>query len=91
MEYEWDEGKAEANYAKHGVRFESIEAFDWGTALIEEDTRFDYGEVRYRALGFIGPRLHTVIFTVRSPRIRLIGIRKSNKREQQYYDCKTQA
>ena len=72
------------------IWFESIEAFDWDTALIEEDTRFDYGEVRYRALGFIGPRLHTVIFTIRSPRIRLIGMRKSNRREQRYYDRKTQ-
>jgi len=91
MEYEWDENKAEANRAKHGVAFESIEYFDWDTALVEEDTRFDYGEVRYRALGFIGRRLHTVIFTICSPRIRLIGMRKSNKREQRYYDRKTQA
>ena len=86
MEYEWDDNKAEANRAKHGVRFERIEAFDWPSALIEEDDRIDYGEARYRALGFIGDRLHTVIFTVRPPRIRLIGLRKSNQREQRYYE-----
>ena len=91
MEYEWDENKAAANEAKHGVAFESIEDFDWDTALIEEDARFDYGEVRYRALGFVGHRLHTVIFTLRPPHIRLIGMRKSNKREQRDYDRKTQA
>ncbi len=89
MEYEWDDHKAEANRLKHGVSFDEIEGFDWRTALVERDTRFDYGEARYRALGFIGNRLHAVIFTIRSPRIRLIGLRRANKREQRYYDRQT--
>ena len=31
MQYEWNSDKATANHAKHGVRFEVIEGFDWET------------------------------------------------------------
>lgn len=36
-----------------------------GTALMEEDTRQAYGERRFQVLGFIGERLHAVVFTPR--------------------------
>lgn len=29
MEYEWNEGKREANRIKHGVDFAAAEQFDW--------------------------------------------------------------
>lgn len=86
MEYEWDDSKAEANRIKHGVPFDHIVMFEWETALIEPDNRKDYGEKRFKALGNISGRLHSVIFTVRHGRIRLIGLRKANQREQRYYD-----
>ncbi len=90
MDYEWDEVKAEINRLKHGVAFESIEAFRWEDALIEPDRRHDYGEPRFLALGYIGNRLHAVIFTLRHHRIRIIGLRKANAREQRRHEQKTQ-
>jgi uncharacterized protein len=79
--YDWDETKRAKNLANHGVDFAIIEAFDWEQAIIEKDERRDYPEERYRALGYIGNRLHAAVFTIRLGNIRLISLRKANKRE----------
>jgi uncharacterized DUF497 family protein len=34
LQYEWDEFKRQANIAKHGVDFASVEALDWDTASV---------------------------------------------------------
>ena len=86
MRYEWDESKRAANIAKHGTDFHEAEQFDWTTALEVRDTRFDYGEERWIALGMIGSRLHVLIYTVRQGKIRLISLRRANLREQKHYE-----
>ena len=83
--YEWDIRKAEANLAKHGVSFDRVELFDWDEALVEKDERFPYDEPRYVAFGRIEARLHVLVFTVRHGTIRVIGLRKANKRELKRY------
>ena len=77
--FEWDDEKRQANLAKHGVDFAVIEAFDWETALISPDTR--HGEPRWVATGFIGSRLHVVVYAKRGTRSRVISLRKANARE----------
>jgi uncharacterized DUF497 family protein len=79
--YDWDEEKAAANLIKHGVAFEAVYGFDWDGAVTAEDIRYDYGEPRYAALGKIGDRAHIVVFTERSETIRIISLRKANRRE----------
>ena len=86
MIYEWDENKRAANLAKQGVDFAIFGAFEWDTARIKADTRKDYGESRYTALGYIGARLHALVFTPRAGRIRVIGLRKANPREVKRYE-----
>ncbi|HZP21585.1 MAG TPA: BrnT family toxin [Bauldia sp.] len=86
MEFTWDPRKAEANRTKHGVEFETVSSFDWTNALIEEDTRFAYGERRFYALGEVDGRVHAVIFTRRGTAIRLISFRKANDREIRRYE-----
>ena len=86
MIYEWDENKRAANLAKQGVDFAIVGAFEWDTARIKADTRKDYGEPRYTALGYIGARLHALVFTPRAGRIRVIGLRKANPREVKRYE-----
>lgn len=81
MEYEWDEAKAGANETKHGVSFSEIHDFDWSVAMVIEDNREDYGERRYIAYGPINGRLHVAVITPRGEGVRLIGLRKANKRE----------
>ena len=85
MEYEWDEDKCEANLAKHDVDFDAVRGFDWQTAQVFEDLRFDYGERRFWALGLIEDRLHVLAFTIRDNAVRVISLRKANRREVNYY------
>jgi uncharacterized DUF497 family protein len=86
VNYEWDEAKAESNLNRHGVSFEAVYDFDWESALVLEDDREDYGEVRYRAMGLIGSRLHALVFTLRGETVRVISLRKANRREVRFYE-----
>lgn len=79
--YEWDDVKAAQNLVKHGVSFELTNEFDWSTAIEAEDTRYDYGETRMQALGKIDGRYHVLVYAWRGTHIRVISLRKANRRE----------
>ena len=81
--WNWDEDKRQTNLAKHGVDFAAVAGFDWATAVIEPDNRFDYGEVREVATGELNGRLYIVTFTKRGDVTRIINMRKANGREVQ--------
>lgn len=51
--------------------------------MIERSDR--YQEVRYIATGYIGQRLHRVVYTARGESIRIISLRKANPREMRRY------
>ena len=89
MFYEWNNNKAELNYQKHGVTFDHAENFEWDSALVIEDRRQNYGENRYNAMGLINDRLYQMTFTVREEVVRVISLRKANKREIKHYGHKT--
>jgi hypothetical protein len=89
MQYEWDEDKRAANLARHKVDFADAVDFEWDTAIETIDDRFDYGEERWVALGYIGRRLHVLVYTHRGETIRIISLRKANKRENEYYETQT--
>ena len=80
--WDWDEAKRQTNLRKHGIDFAAAAAFDWLTAHIEHDRRQDYGEESLSASGQLHGRLHVLTFTRRDGRIRIISLRKANKREQ---------
>jgi len=88
MRFEWDDDKAEANYAKHGIPFElAVRAFDDPFRLEIEDDRFDYGEERIITLSLIDSRVYVVIYT---PRNDCCRARKANAREsRRYHDLQT--
>ncbi|WP_454683980.1 BrnT family toxin [Ancylobacter moscoviensis] len=77
--YEWDPNKEDAS--RHGVPFAAAEAFEWETAIEARDTRRPYAEVRTVAVGFIDDRLHVMVFSRRAEKLRIISLRKANKRE----------
>ncbi len=84
-EYEWDEAKNVSNIDTHGVSFEAASNFDWDTCTEFEDDRFNYDEVRSTAIGLIQGRLHTMSFTYRGERIRIISLRRSTPQERRMY------
>ena len=85
-----DPDKEDRNLAERGLSLDLAEYLDWATALIWEDTRKNYGERRYCVLGFIEDRLHSVVFTPREGKPRVISLRKANKREVKIYEKATQ-
>ncbi len=85
MKIEYDINKNQRNIKERGISFESVRNFDWDTALISIDDRLDYGEIRYCALGYIGQRVHHLVFTTREDVVRVISLRKANKREVRRY------
>ena len=91
MRFEWDNEKAEANYAKHGIPFElAVRMFDDPFRFEIEDDRFDYGKERMITLGLIDGRMYVVIYTPRDERCRIISARKANARDsRRYHDLQT--
>lgn len=86
MEVEWDAAKAEANVAKHGVRFDHAMGVFLDPHRREAiDDRRNYGEERRIVLGSIDGRVYVVAYTLRERRVRLISARKANPREQARY------
>lgn len=94
MNFEWDENKNQANIRKHGISFsEAKSVFNDFNAIFLEDNRFDYGEIRYIAIGqlesdFLNKSLIVmVVYTERrEDLIRIISARKANKREIRFYE-----
>ena len=85
MPLSYDPAKSERNKAERGLSFDLAEEFDWSSALIAEDTRKDYEERRYQALGFIGEHLHMLVFTPRGGAVHVISLRRANQRERTRY------
>ena len=81
MPVTYDPAKSERNEAERGLAFGRAEEFDWSTALIVEDTRKDYDEKRYQALGMIGECLYMLVFTPRDGAVHVISLRRANHRE----------
>ncbi len=85
-EFEWDDEKSTANYAKHGVGFERArEVFRDAFAVDQLDDRFDPREERFSVTGMVEGTLLFVIFVERDNRIRIISARRANTYEQVDY------
>ena len=79
--YSWDEIKRKQNLVEHKIDFAAADHFDWDTAFITVDDREDYGELRELACGFIGQRLHVLAYTHRSGKVRIISLRKADRKD----------
>ena len=86
MRFTFDPAKNDKNIAQRGLSFALAAEFDWEAALIVEDTRRDYGEMRLRVLALLHGRLHTIVVTPRKDELRVISFRKANRREEKLYE-----
>ena len=88
----FDPAKNEANVRERGLSFSLVATeFEWSSAWIAEDVRKDYDERRYKALGYMGTRLHAVIYTPRLEATHVISLRKANRREEKLYAAQTES
>jgi len=91
MDISFDPAKNARNVAVHGVSLAQAADFGWHEALITEDTRRDYGERRFQAIGLIGMRVYVLVHTPREGRVHVISLRKANKREVRRYENETKS
>ena len=77
MEITFDPAKDERNIRERGLSFERAVDFDFETAIRVEDTRRDYGETRFVAVGYLGNRLHVLCFTETETGLRVISFRRA--------------
>ena len=92
MDLEWDENKNKSNNEKHGLDFSNSEAVlnDPDKTTIEiENSKESTGEYRFMTIGKLYNVLHTAIWTARTKFIRIISLRRSNKKEIKLYNKKT--
>jgi len=68
--------------------FDLVERFEWETARVVEDTRRDYGETRLQVLALLDGRLYAAVVTPRGEDLRVISLRKANRREVERYGKK---
>jgi uncharacterized DUF497 family protein len=82
----FDRAKNAANKTHHGISLARAADLDLTTARFVQDTRLDYGEERWIAVGFIDARLYVLVYTMRGEEsIHAISLRKANKRECKEY------
>ena len=86
MAYEFDPTKNASNITKHqGVPLADASYFEWDTSVVREDTRYGYPEKRFEAVGYIDDRLFVMIFCSRGDAVRVISLRRANRREEKRY------
>ena len=88
MEITYDLTKNTENIRNRNLSFEQVVDFDFETARFTIDKRKNYGEIRRCAIGYLGNRLHALVFTETLKGIRVISFRKANKREIANYEQK---
>jgi hypothetical protein len=88
VEFEWDDEKADANFKKHGIRFEEG-ATVFSDPLVWTVFDPDHSEMedRHISIGIsVEGHLLVVIHTERNERIRLISCRKATSSERKIYE-----
>ena len=85
MRISFDPDKNERNIRERKLPFELAAEFEFETAHVQTDSRQEYGEARYVALGSLRGRLHVLCFTDAPDGIRVVSFRKANDREVKRY------
>ena len=91
--FEWDEAKNRRNTRKHGLSFSTAASIFEHPHLVNVDTRHEYGEDRWIAVGLIGPVVCVVVYSDRldehgTRTIRIISARKATRHEREEFEKK---
>lgn len=89
MKYVWDKAKNEANIRKHGIDFSDVPKIFERPVVRNLDSRHDYGEDRWIAIGLLTIHLIVVVVYVEKTEdtIRIISARKANRHEEKNYNA----
>lgn len=85
MKFEYDPEKSTTNKAKHGIDFEQAQAL-WSDPFLIEAPALTEDELRFLAVGRIGGKHWTAVFTWREGRLRIISVRRARQKEIERYE-----
>jgi uncharacterized DUF497 family protein len=87
MKVVWDEPKRQANILTHGFDLADAESFDWETAVVVSGHAGKDGRPRFRAIGWLGHELVTVVFSLLGAEaISAISLRPASRAERKLHD-----
>lgn len=81
----FDSAKDIANQKKHGISLSVANELNWEAALVWVDDRYGYNETRMIALAPKTNILYYVAFVDRGEALRIISVRRANRREVKHY------
>ena len=84
--FEWDEEKRITNIEERGVDFRDAALIFEGPVITKEDTRANYGEQRFRALGNVDNEYYVVAYTWRGSTCRIISAWRVDEEGKQRYE-----
>lgn len=84
-EFEFDEAKSQANLDKHGIDFVAAQEL-WKDPHLLEIRAKSKDEPRFALIGKVGEKHWSAVVTYREGRIRLISVRRSRKKEVEFYE-----
>lgn len=85
MKFEFDPVKSLTNRDKHGIDFEQAQAVWDDSHLITAPAR-TVDEPRWLAVGRIGRRIWSVVYTLRGGAVRIISARRARENEVKAYE-----
>ena len=85
MAITFDPAKRNWTLRERGLDFAQTGEVFAGPTVAFQDTRADYGEVRWVTVGFLRGRMVFVVWTPRGDVRHIISLRKCNDREQARY------
>jgi len=83
---EWDENKNAVNIKDHHIDFCDAWMIFENPMLKKKDSRKDYGEERWVALGKLQQLTVVTVYTHRKDKVRIISIRRANRYERKIYE-----
>jgi len=85
MVFEYNATKSMANLVKHGINFKDAQVL-WEDPALQVIRSETLDEPRWIAIGCIGEKHWSAVFTNRGEKIRLISVRRSRQKEIALYE-----
>ncbi len=87
MKIVWDEPKRRTNLATHGLDLADAESFEWETALVIPGHAGESRRPRFRAIGWLGDELVTLVFSpLGTEAISVISLRSASRAERKLHE-----
>lgn len=84
-DFAFDPNKDAINRQIHDVSLAIGAKMDLRRCVVFEDTRYDYGEEGFVAIGRAGEKLYVMVFTWRDETLRAISLRKAEKHDREIF------